>query len=112
MKSLKLAVVATLVAFAMVSVASADDFKAKPKPIKVINLTIEKALTIPGLVTAMFAQLDKDDFLNGTQHTYIADVTYNGALYRISGSVLQWARFFRLQGDPPVNIPYKGFHIN
>ena len=95
--------VATLVAFAFATVANADDFTSKPKPIKVVNLTLEKALSIPGLVTAMFAQLDKDDFLNGTQHTFIAEVKYNGAIYRISGTLLQWLRFFKLKEYPPVN---------
>jgi hypothetical protein len=104
MKALKLALVATFVAFAMVTVANADGFKSKPKPIKVVNLTLEKAMTIPGLVAAMYAQIDKDELLNGTQHIYVAEVTYNGTLYRINGTLLQWIRFFRLQGDPPINI--------
>ena len=103
MKTLKLAVIATLVAFAMVSVANADGFTGKPKPIKVINLTLAKAMSIPGLVAAMNAQLEKEDILNGTLSTYVAEVTYNGVLYRISGTLLQWARFFQLQGEPVVN---------
>ena len=103
MKTLKLAMVATLVAFVMVTGASADGFKSKPKPIKIVNLTFEKAMTSPGLVLAMYAQLDKDDFLNGPQHTYVAEVTFNGTLYRISGTLEQWIRFFRMKGDLPIN---------
>jgi len=103
MKTLKFAMIAALIACTMVSLANADGFKSKPKPIKVVNLTFEKAMSIPGLVAAMYAQLDKDDFLNNPQHTYIAEVTYNGTLYRISGTLAQWIRFFRLQVDPPVN---------
>jgi len=103
MKTLKLALVAALVAFAMVTVASADGFKSKPKFTKMVNLTIEKAVQDPGLVAAMYAQLSEDDILNFALPPYIFDVKYNGALYRISGTRAQWIRFFRLQGDPPVN---------
>ena len=103
MKTLKLAVVATLVAFAMVSVANADGFKIKPKPVKVVNLTLERAVSIPGLVAAMYEQLDKDDFLVGTSHTMVAEVTYRGVLYRISGTLSQWTFFFMQQPTPPVS---------
>jgi hypothetical protein len=112
MKTLKLALVATLVAFAMVSVASADGFRSKPKPIRVVNLTIEKAMSIPGLVAAMYAQLDKDDILDNPTPTLVAEVTYNGALYRISGSLAQWALFFRLQFDPPYDTREQVIGIN
>ena len=112
MKTLKLAVVATLVAFVMVSMASADGFQPKPKPIKVINLTLDKAMSIPGLVNAMYAQIDRDNFLDGIHYTFVAEVKYNGALYRISGTLFEWIRFFRLQGDPPVNKKEVVFNIN
>jgi hypothetical protein len=112
MKTLKLALVATLVAFAMVTVANAEGFKSKPKPIKVVNLTIEKAMQIPGLLAAMYTQLDKDDFLNGWQHTYVAEVTFNGALYRITGTAAQWLHFFKLMEDPPFDIKNKTIGIN
>jgi hypothetical protein len=103
MKTLKLALVATIVAFAMVTVANADGFQPKPKPIKVVTLSLEKAMSIPGLVAAMYAQIDKSDLLNGMQHVYVAEVKYNGVLYRISGTVLQWLNFFRLKIEPPIN---------
>ena len=112
MKTLKFAMIAALIACTMVSLANADGFKSKPKPIKVVNLTIEKAMSIPGLVAAMYAQLDKDDFLNNPQHTYVAEVTFKGALYRISGTRDQWARFFRMKGDLPVNTKYPVIGIN
>jgi hypothetical protein len=112
MKTLKLALVATLVAFAMVTVANADGFQPKPKPIKVINLTLEKAMLIPGLVAAMSAQIDRHEFLDGSHYVYVAEVKYNGATYRISGTLLQWIRFFKLQGDPPVNDKEVVFGIN
>jgi hypothetical protein len=54
----------------------------------------------------MFAQIDKDDFLNSTQHTLVAEVTFQGTLYRISGTLEQWIMFFKLQGTLPVKVKY------
>jgi hypothetical protein len=102
MKTLKLFLVLTLVAFAMVSVASANYLTGKPKPIRVVSLTIEKAMHNQGLVAAMYAQLDKGDFLHSYHNTIVAEVTYNGTLYRISGTRGQWINFFNLRGDLPL----------
>ena len=112
MKTLKFALIATLVAFTMVSLANTDGFKSKPKVIKVVNLTFEKAMTNPGLVLAMYAQIDKDDFLNSTQHLYIAKVFYQGTFYQITGTLAQWVRFFMMQWELPINNKYKGISIN
>jgi hypothetical protein len=113
MKTLKFAMIAALIACTMVSLANTDGFTGKPKPIKVINLTLERAVQIPGLVWAMYTQLDKDDFLNGTpNHTYVAEVTYNGILYRISATGEQWMRFFRLLERLPISTEYPVIGIN
>jgi hypothetical protein len=112
MKTLKFALIAALVVCTMVSLSHADGFKNKPKPIKVTNLTLEEAVHIPGLVVAMYKQLDKDDFLINIQHTYVAEVVYLGSLYRISGTFDQWVRFFRLQGELPAKIKYPDIGIN
>jgi hypothetical protein len=112
MKTLKLALVATIVAFAMATFANADGYQPKPQPIKVICLTLEKAMTIPGLATAMYAQIDRDEFLDGSHYTYVAQVYYNGVAYRISGTLLQWIRFFKLQDSLPYNDKEVVFRIN
>ena len=91
MKALKLAMAAILIASTMVCLANADGFKTKPK--KVYNITLVKALHKPALVAAMHAQLDPG-FLNNNQQVYVQEVTYNGALYRISGTYYQWKMFF------------------
>jgi len=106
MKTLKFALIAALIACTMVSLASADGFKSKPKFKKVVNLTIEKAIQNPGLVVAMYQQLDAEDFINGNQLTYVAEVTYNENIYRISGTREQWIRFFRCKWDLPVKTKY------
>jgi len=108
MKTLKFAVIAVLVAFTMASLANADGFKEKPKFKKVVNLTLEKALQNHGLVVAMYAQIDKDNILHNPQHVYIAMVVYQGNTYRITGTLDQWIRFFRMKGVKPVNAKLKG----
>ena len=112
MKTLKFALIAALVACTMVSLSYADGFKEKPKFIKVVNLTLEKAVQIPGLALAMHAQIDKDELLNGSQHTYVAEVTFNGTHYRISGTLEQWIRFFRMKGDLPIDKKSPGIGVN
>ncbi len=112
MKTLKLALVATLVAFAMVSVANANGSKDTPVPAKIVNLTLEQATHYPGLVAAMYAQIDKEDFLNNPSLIYVAEVNYNGILFRISGSRAEWIRFFKLQGVPPSSGKIKPAGVN
>jgi hypothetical protein len=106
MKTLKFAVIAAIVACTMVSLSYADGFKENPKPVKVINISLEKAVGIPGLVVAMYTQIDKDEFLHSPTYTLVAQVTYNGACYRIHGTLLQWIMFFRLQGGLPIDHKY------
>jgi len=104
MKSLKFAVLATLVVFALVSVARADGIKEKPKPMQVINLTYAKAMATPGLAAAMHEQLSVDDYLNNPSVVFIAEVTLNGVLYRVTGTQFQWMLFFYYDTIAPVNV--------
>ena len=106
MKTLKFALIAALVACTMVSLSYADGLKEKPKPMKVMNLTLEKAIHVPGLIVVMYAQIDEDELLKNIQHTYVAEVTFQNTLYRISGTLAQWTRFFRLKVDFPCNEEY------
>lgn len=101
MKTLKSAIVAILVTFTMVSLANTDGFKSKVQPIKVVNVTIERAIHITGLALAMYEQLKPEDFINGMQTHYVAEVTYIGIRYRISGTAEQWIRFFKMEADLP-----------
>ncbi|MCU0371225.1 MAG: hypothetical protein MUC31_07410 [Bacteroidales bacterium] len=112
MKSLKIVLVATLVAFAMVTVANADGFKNKPKFTKRVTLTIEKAMQDPGLVAAMYDQLDVNDVTHFAMPPYIFEVKYNGAHYLISGSLGQWIQFFRLRGVTSKKSKEVMFNIN
>lgn len=97
MKTLKYALVAVLIACTMVSLASNDGFKLKPK--KVVNCTLMKAISDPGLVVAMYQQLDPG-FLNNNQLVYTESVTYNGNIYRVTGTYDQWKLFFSGKWKP------------
>ena len=102
MKTLKLTLVATIVAFALVSAANADGgFKLKPRFTKAVELTIENAVKNPGLVAAMYNQIDPALVLNFPLPPIIVDVKYNNAVYRISGTRLEWLKFFKMRGTMP-----------
>ena len=101
MKTLKFALIAAIVACTMVSLANADGFTKKTKPLKVMNVTFQKAIHIPGLMVAMYEQLDKEDLLNSPSLVLVGEVTFNGILYRISGTREQWVKFFLMKGISP-----------
>jgi hypothetical protein len=98
MKALKLAMVAVLIASTVVCLAGIDGIKPKPK--KVITMTLLKARHIPDLVATMHAQLDPS-FLFKPQKVYTQEVTHKGALYRITGTYDQWRVFFYPNGKYP-----------
>jgi len=111
MKALKFALIAAIVACTMVSLANADEFKSKPK--KVVSMTFDRAVKIPGLVTAIYEQVDPI-FLNKIEQLYVVEVVYNGAIYRILGSRMNWISFFRPRPrpHPPVVKKYDGIMAN
>jgi hypothetical protein len=97
MKTLKFALIAALVACTMVSLANTDGFKSKPVFKKVVNISIEKAMTCPGLVAAMYAQIDRDEAMSTPTNIYYAKVVYDGNIYRIKGTRGQWISFFNIK---------------
>ena len=93
MKTLRLVMIATFVAFTMVSYASADKKHEHPVNKQIINLSFDLAIQNPGLVAAMKLQLN-DNFLSINQQTYTVDVLYMGYIVRITGTYAQWLSFF------------------
>jgi len=91
MKSIKVVLIATIVAFAMVSTSLADGFHAQPK--KVLNCTLMKACQCPSLIQAILVQVDKT-FLNNNQQYYTVEVICNNIVYRITGTRAQWIWFY------------------
>jgi hypothetical protein len=105
MKTLKFALIAALIACTTVSLANADGFKSKPAQFKVVKIMpLEKAIQIPSLVVAMNEQIDRNQFLTGGLHTYIAEVVYKGSHCRIIGTREEWIKFFRIKGTEPNHI--------
>lgn len=95
MKALRIAMMAVLVAVTMVSLANADGFGLKPAK-KLVILTFEKAIQIPGMVTVMYQQID-ENMMNNCQHTYTAEVEFKGYTCRITGTYDQWTLFFKMK---------------
>jgi hypothetical protein len=106
MKKVKFIVIAVLVAFTVASLARTDDFKSKPKFKKVVNMTLDKAMLNPGLVTAIYEQVPEEDILDlPNQDEYIAEVQFEGSTYRIKGTHNQWVTFYNRHGVSPVKLP-------
>ena len=98
MKTVKVLMIATLLVFTAVSITSADGFKQKPKS-KIINVSMIQALGVPGLPAAMLQQLDAEQLIGcGCSSYYIADVTLQSVIYRITGTEQEWAAFFNWGG--------------
>jgi len=107
MKTLKLTMVAAVVAFMMVGVANAQVMREKPKFHSVIITTVEKAIQNPGLETAMYAQLNINDFLMYHPVVWTTQVTFRKCTYRISGTREQWHKFFMKVGDNEGKTKYR-----
>jgi hypothetical protein len=103
MKTLKITLIAAIVACTMISLANAGGVTENPKFKKVMNISIEKAQTNPGLVIAMHQQINQEVLLHNPGHVYQATVIYQGTTYRIIGTLDQWVKFFTRSGLPPVN---------
>ncbi len=96
MKTSKFIMIASVLAITMASFSFTSTANAEPPVIaqKVIDITFEKAMENSGLVTAMHMQLGRE-FLNTDQQIFVADVSYLGFIFRISGTYGQWHWFFR-----------------
>ncbi|HSG67683.1 MAG TPA: hypothetical protein VK994_03180 [Bacteroidales bacterium] len=92
MKTLKLSMIAAILAVAMISFAGTTP---KPAQVKhVIKITLAQAVQEPGLVNAMRDQLDMS-FLKLDQHgLYSAYCVYNQNVYKIYGTRDAWVKFF------------------
>jgi hypothetical protein len=103
MKSLTLVLIAAFISTAMVGTVSADDSSSKDLPVKVIYLKLSQAMSDPGLLAAMFEQIESPKFLDGSKLVYVATVTYKGITFKISGTLEEWTLFFKLKGTLAIN---------
>lgn len=100
MKTMRIALIAALIACTMVCLASTDGIKPHAK--KVVNVTFVKAIQIPGMIAAMYQQLDPG-FLNNNQQFYTQHVSLGSTVYRITGTYEQWKKFF----NPKFKVSYE-----
>ena len=92
MKTFKIAIIAAFLAFSLMSMANQEAFMTKKSKI-IIEVTIQQALGDPGLVAAMYQQLNPD-FLGSNQQSYTLSVDYLQYTFRISGTHAEWKLFF------------------
>lgn len=93
MKNIKYALVAVLVACTMISLAAPNTRESRDAK-KIVKITYERAIKIPGLVVAMYEQLDPA-FLEIDKPIYVVYVSYGLNIFRITGTRAQWVTFFK-----------------
>lgn len=97
MKSLKVVMIAAIVAITMVGAANADSFSGSNKTIgKVINISLQQAMSNPGLVVAISQQVTIDEVLKSPSVIFTAKVSYKNYTFMISGLHDQWILFFKI----------------
>ena len=92
MKSLKLVLIATIVSVAMMSFAERP---TQPPKENVIKITLEQALTDPGLVCAMYQQLTPALLQIEQPGYYVGTVRYRCKKILVVGTREAWVEFFR-----------------
>ncbi len=93
MKTLKSILIATIVSVAFMSFAGNPTHP--PQENKVIKITLDEALTDPGLVIAMYQQLTPAMLKAEQPGLYIATVKYKFIKFEIRGTRDGWILFFR-----------------
>ena len=107
MKTLKFAMIAAILSFAVISYAGVKPQKDHAQ--KLIKITLTQAVKEPGLVAAMQDQLSMA-FLKVEPHgQYTALVKYNLNIYKIYGTRPAWIRFF-ISTPTPVPVSTKYFN--
>jgi len=104
MKTLKIALIAAVVSFALMSYAGVDTENPAQKVEKerIIKITLKQALTDPGLVCAMYQQLTPAFLQVEQPGLYVASVRYKFKLIEIYGTREAWVLFFR---NKPGGVP-------
>ena len=91
MKTLKLAMVAAILSFAVISYAG---IKPTPTAKKTVKISLRLAQTNPALVKAMCAQLTFSKLKAVPKGPYVGVVHHREVVYAIYGTRTQWVRFF------------------
>ena len=92
MKTLKFAMVAVILAFAMIAYAGVGPSTQTPA-YKVVKISFAQAIEDPGLLEAMMVQLHVSMLWDDVP-VYIGRVVYHEMNYWIYGTVDEWEWFF------------------
>jgi len=102
MKTLKLGLIAKIVAVAVVIISLSPNVNAKqalkedPLATKASYMNYDQAVENQSILRAMYEQIE-NNFLPPMDPFYTAQVTYRGAKLYITGSYEQWYFFFKDQ---------------
>jgi hypothetical protein len=97
MKTLKFALIAAFLSFALVGYSTDH----KKNVVRTVKISIDKALDDRGLVREMYIQLDESFLDVETSKMYFAKVRYHQNLYVIYGTYKQWESFFLMDNHVP-----------
>ena len=101
MKTSKIVLIATFVAFAMVSLAKTGDSKPKLESSQIVNISFDQAMQNPMLVISMHQQIDLNLIGPGSSLTPITiEVNYLNSHVLITGTYSQWVGFL----GPPIFV--------
>lgn len=100
MKTSKLAMIASILAIAVMSISVAPNANAKEKEVKkrntaerVAHMSYDQATQNSGILIAMYEQLD-DYILSHNWPYYTVRINYMGSKLYIQGTYQQWYEFF------------------
>ena len=96
MKNIKLVLIAALITFTSVGFAQTGEYIGKLKP-ETIKISLDEALAMPGLVEAMYEQLDESMLENEKGGEVVFKVVYKDILFLIIGNYEEWLKFFYLE---------------
>lgn len=94
MKTKNLFTLASIVLIAFLTFSYLPSSQANITAKTSIYITLDEAVQNPGLVNAMYSQLN-DDFLMRNQAAYTQKVIYQGINVYITGSFHDWKAFFK-----------------
>ena len=101
MKTIKLLLVLSMLSFGMYSIS-------QPGPeVPCKKIPIAKAIDNPGLVKAMYHQIDRTLILIESNSIYVARVNYKRTNYLIYGKLEEWQNFFLMDPYIKKNKPIK-----
>ena len=91
MKTLKFALIAAILSFALISYGGIEPRPAK----KMVKISLHKACQDPGLRAAMYDQVRAEFLKLEKPGLYYAFVYHNNCVYRVSAKHKEWIRFLK-----------------